>query len=84
MRRYIVYGRDDCMYCETAKGLLMALHKDFSYIDITEDKDAQYRGIKEGWETVPQILFIDENEEEEYVGGFEDLKLHLKRKIALH
>ena len=69
---YTIYGQPGCPYCERAKTAVMNRY-DYEYIDISDSAAAQFY-IKEtlGAKTVPQI-FLDG----EYIGGYENLMVHL-------
>jgi glutaredoxin len=75
-RNIVVYGRQDCAYCDKAKSYLESLNSEYQYIDITfwpkEDKEklkAKYK-VK----TVP-VIIIDGV----LIGGYNELvqKVHL-------
>ena len=53
----VVYGKPDCPYCEKAKNILDSKNVEYSYIDITEDKNAHhFIKVEKGLKTVPQIF----------------------------
>ena len=77
-----VYGNENCKYCRMSKEILsnMDEYKNFEYISLDNDVKRQnfYKEFSEKIgkkiNTVPQIYFNDE-----YVGGYDKLKLFLKK-----
>lgn len=79
---YLLYGKADCKFCESAKSLLDAKGKKYIYkqigVDTTKEELMEY--CKEFGvipRTVPQI-FCDTWGEMDYIGGFEDLQKAIK------
>ena len=50
-----VYSKNNCPYCEQAKGLLKLKGIDFEVVKIDEDSAAREFMLSEGHRTVPQI-----------------------------
>jgi len=50
-----VYSKNNCPYCEQAKGLLKLKGIDFKVVKIDEDSAAREFMLSEGHRTVPQI-----------------------------
>lgn len=72
---FIIYGRDNCSWCDAAKALLNDNAFVYTYKNIEtskEDLEAFRRDFPNA-KTVPQILF-DYNQ----IGGYEDLRKWLK------
>lgn len=72
--KYIIYGKDNCPYCEKAKNLLAIKKEQFEYL--TLDKDYTREELLElapDARTVPQI-WIDSGGELFHVGGYTQLE----------
>jgi glutaredoxin 3 len=70
MSRVVVYTKDYCVFCRSAKALLHSKKVQFEEIDVTHDNSLQEEVHRlSGRRTVPQI-FIDG----EAIGGFEELR----------
>ncbi|MBY0369868.1 glutaredoxin family protein [bacterium] len=65
-----VYSKDNCPYCEAAKGLLKDKKLAFEEINLQHKPD-ELAALKArtGMRTVPQIFF-----DEQLIGGFTELK----------
>jgi glutaredoxin len=66
-----LYSKNNCPFCEQAKGLLNMKGIDYTVVKIDEDPAARDFVLKEGHRTVPQIykdgaLLVE--------GGFQGLK----------
>ena len=76
VRNIVVYGRQDCPYCDKAKAYLNELNSEYQYIDITFWAKPEREAFKTKYnvKTVP-VIVIDGK----YVGGYNDLvqKVHL-------
>lgn len=79
---YIIYGTESCGYCTQAKNLLEGSGDDYAYVDLTETTPGEQAKLMEiagkPFRTVPQIFFKGFGNELKYIGGFTDLKEHLK------
>ena len=66
-----LYTKDQCIWCDRAKGLLNAYSIDFVEFDLSNDEERLkfYENIGNNVKTVPQV-FIDDKR----VGGYQDLK----------
>lgn len=78
---YIIYGKEDCTYCEAAKNLLDSKGIEYEYKQVGRDisKEHLVAACQEYGvipRTVPQIFKVD-YEKTEYVGGFTELKASL-------
>ena len=73
--KVVVWSKDNCRYCLSAKNLLVALGIEFEERKIGEGytKEDLLAAVPHA-KTVPQI-FIDD----EYVGGYDDLKVKLNQ-----
>ena len=71
MNDAVIYGTDNCSYCQMAKTLCENHSIPYEYIDMTTDTKALNELIDEigPFRTVPQI-FVDGH----YVGGFDEFK----------
>lgn len=70
---YKVYGTSVCPWCERVKELLTQHGKEFEYINLENDVEAQKMFKEKRFKTVPQV-FLDG----ELVGGFEAVKHSLE------
>lgn len=68
----VVYGKDNCVFCEKAKDLLQSKGLSYEYIDVYEDDSALVMFRERGFKTVPQI-WIDHH----HVGGYTELVEYL-------
>ena len=66
-----LYTKDQCIWCDRAKGLLNAYSIDFVEFDLSNDEKRLkfYENIGNNVKTVPQV-FIDDKR----IGGYQDLK----------
>ena len=66
-----LYTKDQCIWCDRAKGLLNAYSIDFVEYDLSNDEERLkfYENIGNNVKTVPQV-FIDDKR----IGGYQDLK----------
>ena len=75
-RDIVVYGRQDCPYCDKAKVYLDDLNAEYQYIDITYWAKEERENLKAKYniKTVP-VIIIDGS----LVGGYNELvhQLHL-------
>lgn len=82
---YLIYGKENCTYCEAAKNLLDEKGKRYTYkqigTDVSKEDLVEYcREFGVVPRTVPQI-FCDSFGEMDYIGGFEELKQTIKYDI---
>lgn len=80
MKRFDVYTKNGCPWCEKAKALLQS--KGYAYnervvgVNATKD-EIQHRvdslGVATRIVTVPQIFLLQENQNDVYIGGFDEL-----------
>ena len=69
-----IYGTLNCVYCDLAKKLLAVYEKEYAFIDVIENDDITAAFFKK-FPNVSQVPQITEGDE--YVGGFNELKLWL-------
>lgn len=71
MIEVVVYTKDYCPYCHSAKALLEDKGVEYKEIDVTHDEEKlkEMLAKAEGRTTVPEI-FIDDK----LVGGYDDLR----------
>lgn len=79
---YIVYGRDNCPWCEKARELLTQKKFEFFYLKLgfhyTKEELIEKVGYSDGL-TVPQIFKGDDDNDDEYIGGYQDLVSHFEK-----
>jgi glutaredoxin 3 len=70
MAPVVIYTRDSCFYCESAKDLLRRKHAGFTEIDVTGDAQSRAEMVRRanGRALVPQV-FVGTT----HVGGCDDL-----------
>lgn len=76
---YVVYGKEDCPFCEQTKALLTTKGLKFDYLTLGVDYDRDdLFNIAPNARTVPQIWLVGGTDEVEetwtYIGGFQELK----------
>ncbi len=66
-----IYTKDNCIWCDRAKGLLNAHSINFTEIDLSDDGERQkfYKKIGDNVKTVPQVYIDDKR-----IGGYPHLK----------
>ena len=66
-----IYTKDQCIWCDRAKGLLYAHSIYFEEFDLSNDDERIkfYENLGDNVKTVPQV-FIDDKR----IGGYQDLK----------
>jgi len=80
-KTFIVYGKNNCTFCEKAKALLTSKNEQFEYL--TLDKDYTREELLElvpDAKTVPQI-WLDVNDETVYIGGYTELENYFKDPV---
>ena len=73
---YTIYTQSPCSYCLMAKDLLQKNRIEFMEISLDYDESARKLLKEMGCNTVPQIF-----DEEQQIGGYNDLKLKLTENI---
>ncbi|SBS32987.1 Glutaredoxin-1 [Marinomonas spartinae] len=72
MKKYLLYGHDDCLFSRRAKQVLDNHDVLYHYVDIKGEnlnKVALSRLVGHDIYTLPQVFLDDE-----YIGGFHDLQ----------
>ena len=69
-RNILIYGRQDCPYCDKAKDYLNDLNAEYQYVDITFWTKEQREGLKLKYnvKTVP-VIVVDGT----CIGGYNEL-----------
>ena len=81
METFIIYGISDCPSCLYACADLMA--KDYQYVFVNTVFSKDYRTAlckKFTWQTFPIVVRSIENNEE-FIGGYDELKAWLARNV---
>lgn len=73
---YVVLGRTQCNFCDSAKALLQSTNKQYTYYTLNDPSSKWLLTLikKAGYTTVPQIFDNQGN----YIGGYTELKQHLE------
>lgn len=79
-KRYIIYGKEQCPYCNFAQDYCIAKQREVVYLDYTNNIEALKDCMKfYKMKTVPMILENDlESGFTKLIGGYTDLLNHLK------
>ena len=77
--KYIVFGRPSCPYCVKAQKLLEYHDLTYKMVNFEQSQASVLNEIKSAydWKTVPMV-FLRDGAKIEFIGGFTDLKEHLK------
>lgn len=79
--KYVVYGKDNCSFCNKAKALLEKLNAQFDYLTLGKDYTREeLLELAPDAKTVPQIWF-DVNGELFHIGGYTELENHFKDPV---
>jgi glutaredoxin len=80
---YIIYGKDNCPFCERAKALLTQKGLEFSYLVLGEHYDREeLLQLAPDAKSVPQIWMIGEDPETtKYIGGYNDLEASFNHEV---
>lgn len=80
LKKVIIYGKENCPYCTRAKQLTEQIQKnhpevEMHYVDfissgLTKEELTSLVKATSPVQTVPQVLFVMQNEEQKYIGGF--------------
>lgn len=92
--RYVIYGKNDCKFCDKAKALLDSAGLDYDYFTLGVDYDREeLQELAPGATTVPQIWYTDNIENENvtaavtgswlYIGGFNELEKFVKKETLM-
>ena len=73
MEVYIIYGITDCPACLRARADLMDLDLEYAFVETDFSKSYRSALKKEfEWSTFPMIVKVS-GDEEEFIGGYEEL-----------
>ena len=76
MKKFTIFGRPGCGFCQRAKQLCEIKNYDYKYIDIWEEgisKEDLEKTIGKPVLTVPQVFHGDT-----HIGGFDDLEKYVQ------
>ena len=81
---YVIYGKDNCPFCEQAKALLTIKGLTFDYLTLGKDYDREdLFALAPDAKTVPQIWLVtgedDTDETWTHIGGFQELKASFEK-----
>ncbi len=65
---YVIYGKQDCMFCDKARRLLKSKNLAFTYLQLDTDYTMDELWQKVKFTTYPQIFFHDY-----HIGGYRQL-----------
>lgn len=57
---YVVYGNNNCPYCDTAKQLLESKGLEYTQKNIDEDDEARHFILNQGLRTIPQVFYEED------------------------
>ena len=71
---YEIYGTDNCKFCVKSKEILERYHKEYTFIDISENDNVTAAFFKKfpNVNRIPQIVLG-----EEHIGGYRELEKSL-------
>lgn len=73
-RKYKIYSKAGCIFCDAAMDLLEKQGLEYEEIKVPGNDEAMKLFKERHWKTVPQIF----DTEGKYVGGYQDLKLRFE------
>lgn len=73
MKKWVVYSKAGCIFCDAAMDLLKENKIDYQEVKVEHDDDAKKVFKMNKFRTVPQIF----TDKDVYVGGYQDLKRQL-------
>ena len=73
---WVILGRTQCNFCDSAKSLLQGANKQYTYYTLNDPSSKWLLTLikKAGYTTVPQIFDNHGN----YIGGYTELKQHVE------
>ncbi|HRF20991.1 hypothetical protein J1777_12435 [Comamonas denitrificans] len=79
----IIYGKAGCVNCDKTRMLCQIQSLPFQYLTVGEDitAEALQEQVGQPVRSLPQI-FVRTDEGSTYVGGYEDLRTHLRQLTA--
>ena len=80
---YVVYGKENCKFCEQAKALLTNRGEEFTYLTLGRDytREELLEAVPEA-KSVPQIFMMEETTTT-YIGGFNELDKFFKNEVEV-
>jgi len=73
-----IYGKQYCPACEKAKKFLELNGKSYKYLELGKDYDLDdLHFLAPDANSVPQVFFVNDNGEHEYIGGLNQLTKYL-------
>jgi glutaredoxin len=77
---FIVYGKNNCLYCDKSKELLTETKSDYTYLELgISFTREELLNMAPNSKTYPQIwLFEESNNSKRYIGGYTDLVEYLE------
>lgn len=79
--KYVIYGKDNCPYCNKAKHLLSSNNIQFEYLTMGKDYTREeLLELAPDAKTVPQI-WLEMDDQLLYIGGYNELEQSLKDPI---
>ena len=81
MKKYIIYAKEACPYCDKLLEFMKNNNKSFIYLVLYNLED-ELNEVKEryNWETVPMVIELEGDDEQgKFIGGCEDTIKYLER-----
>lgn len=79
---YVIYGKENCPFCERAKALLTQKGLEFTYLTLGVDYTREeLLEMAPDARTVPQIWTVDGYDLNQYIGGYTELEKSFKNEI---
>ena len=75
IKPYVIYGKQDCIYCDKARRLLKSHGYDFTYLQLDSDYTMDELWEKVKFTTYPQIFLYDYS-----IGGYTALQKSLEAR----
>ena len=75
---FLIYGTESCTFCKKAVNLIKMYNLPFSYRQVQNKAELQEE-CGEDKTTVPQIYYFPEDNEPQYVGGYDELEEFLRK-----
>lgn len=82
MKKYVIYARESCPYCEKILNFMKEKDKSFIYLVLynLENELDELKG-KYNWTTVPMVVELGgEDGEEKFIGGCDDTIQYFERE----
>lgn len=77
----VVFGKEDCKWCQKTRKKLISLELTYYYVNIDEYTDEEKQQLKEktGMDTVPIIIMKDKD----FIGGYYELLAFMEENIII-